>query len=492
MKKGLLILFLNVFVGCNSIQEYKRADVQSGLPETFLEEGVEWKRAQPNANYDRGEWWKIYNDPALNELMDKLNNNNQTIANAFETYKSSQALVWQARSSYFPQLTATQNYTRQREASATEAGKYTHVNGQSLTLTPTWEIDLFNKTGFSVDADKALAESDKDNWIYTRLAQQTSLAQYYFEIAALDVDQKLLDDIVRANFAGLKYAENQMKSGITDELTLITYKNNYHTALQNAENNRINREQYQHAIAVLIGEQPSNFVIKPMYNVKFAPVYIPLMLPSQLIERRPDVAQAENLVKQANAQLGLAKVAYFPTFSYVGSIEWSRTKKYGPIFSLPDLIWSVGPQLSATLFDGGSLLAQKKSSEHTYKAQVASYKNTVLTAFQEVEDQLIAVRSYQKQVDYLHKVAQNNKRNLYLTENQYKQGIVDYYQVISARITYYNSLKSLSDNKSLEKTSEVSLIKALGGGWQEKDLEEKGEDNKNNPKVKNSNNSKAN
>lgn len=472
--KKILVLNLAFFLyfGCSNIQKYKRPEIQGKLPDKFLEQGVEWKVARPNANYDRGDWWKIYNDSELNNLMVKLNSNNQTIANAYENYMSSKALVTQARSSYFPQLTAKQNYTRQREASQNDPSTYTHVNGQSLVLTPSWEIDLFNQIGFNVDSSKAQAEADKDNWIYTRLAQQTSLAQYYFELAALDVQQRLLDDIVEANLAALKYAENQIKSGVTDELTFLTYKNNYQTAVQSSENNKILRQQYQHAIAVLIGENPSSFVIKPTHNVNFNFVNIPVMLPSELVERRPDVAQAENLVKQANAQLGLSKVAFFPSFSYVGSVEWSRSGKYGPIFSLPDLIWSVGPQLSATLFDGGSLLAQKKSTEHTYRAQVASYKNTVLTAFQEVEDQLVAVKSYREQIEALEKISSNYKKNLQLTKNQYKHGIVDYYQVISAKINYYNSLINVSSNQSLEKTSEISLVKALGGGWQPSDIEQ--------------------
>ncbi len=471
--KYLFILLL-ILPSCK-MRDYTRPTTvaQVDLPSTFMEEGIEWKQAKPNANYDRGQWWKIYNDDVLSSLEEKLNSNNQTIISAEQTYKSSLELVKAARASYLPQITANQSFARER-VQATNGSDYSHTDSQSINLNASWEIDLFNVTGYTVDSDAAQAKTDQDNWIYTRLSQQSSLAQYYFEMRALDVDQKMLDNIVDSYKASVKYSENRVKSGISDQLELISFQNSYNTAIQNAENNKITRAQYQHAIAVLIGESPTTFRIKPEYNVNFSAVYVPLMLPSTLIERRPDVARAESLVKQANANLGLAEVAYFPVFSIVGSTTWNTVNNnYGPLFSMPQLLWSVGPQLAMTLFDGGAFIYQKKAAGHTYEAQVASYRSTVLTAFQEVEDQLVAVRYLKTQVEVLKKNVDNNKQNVVFTENQYKHGIVDYYSVLTAKINYYNAVKNLSDTQSIQKSAEVTLFKVLGGGWSDMVEEQK-------------------
>ncbi len=466
MHKRLFILLLIILSSCKTHHYTKPTTIETQT--SFLEAGIMWKEAKPNANYDRGEWWKIYNDATLNDLEEKLKANNQSIISAEKAYRSSLALITQARSSYFPTISATQGLTRQRKQveGSSNNPSYNHTSSQSITLSSSWELDVFNQTGYTVDSSVAQAEANKDNWIYTKLSQQTSLAQYYFEMRALDIDQKMLDDITIANKAALNYAENRYKSGVDDQLDLITYQNNYHSSLQAAQNNKITRQQYQHAIAVLIGQSPSSFTLAPVYTVNFAPVYVPLMIPSQLLERRPDVAQAENLVKQANAQIGIAKSAFFPALSLGASTTWnSQNNHYGPLFSMPQLLWSVGPQLALTLFDGGANFAYLKSIKLSYESQVASYRNTVLSAFQEVEDQLVAVKYLQNQVMQLQKNADNNKKNLKLTENKYKHGIVDYYQVLTAKINYYNSVKSLSDTQSLQKSAEISLIKAIGGGW---------------------------
>jgi NodT family efflux transporter outer membrane factor (OMF) lipoprotein len=469
MHNKYLILLFFLLGSCKMYEYNKPTSIADSAPETFLEEGIKWRQAKPNANYDRGEWWKMYNDATLNELEKKLNSNNQTIISAEQTYKSSLALVKVARSSYFPTINANQNLTRRR-TQAENGIDYSHNNSQLIELSSSWELDVYNAIGYQVDSRDAQAQSDKNNWIYTRLSQQTSLAQYYFSMRALDINQRMLDNIVIANKSSLKYGENRAKSGVIDQLGLIPFQTSYYTAVKSAEDNKILRARYQHAIAVLIAESPSTFIIPANYNVDFSPIYVPLMLPSDLLERRPDVAQAENLVKQANANLGLVSVAYFPVLSIVGTAQWNTVNNnYGPLFSMPQLLWSVGPQLAMTLFDGGGFLYQKESAKYSYDSQVSSYRSTVLSAFQEVEDQLSSVKIYTEEIMALQKNVEYYKEGLDVTNNQYKQGIVDYNEVLTAQVDYYNAVIVSSSVKSLQKVSEITLIKVLGGGWTDED-----------------------
>ena len=466
MKKSF---FLVLLLSSCSI-DYKKPTIIKP-PEQFLEAGVTWSEAKPNANFDGGKWWKIYNDPYLNKLIDEFNRNNQSVISAEYAYKSALELITQARAAYFPTVNGTKAITRQTDPTnpSSNATNYISSNTSSFALTSSWQLDVFNRNKYTVGVQEATALGSKNNWIYTKLSSQTSLAQSYFGLRALDKVQKYLNLIVEKNLAGLKYEENRYKAGIDNELTYLGYKNSYQSSLQAMQNNIISRQQYQHAIAVLIGESPSSFVIEPNYETNLSSTTIPLILPSKLIERRPDVAQAENQVMQANAQIGVNKSAFFPQFNMVSTATWSNALHAGALFTMPQFIWSVGPQLSATLFDGGSRSAQVKSAEQTYLSQVAAYRNTVLSAFQSVEDQLVTIKYLNEQIKALQELVNSAQRSLKLTNNQYKQGIVDNYAVLTAEIALYNAIMGLVNTQSLEKSAEITLIKNLGGGWQQDD-----------------------
>ena len=315
----------------------------------------------------------------------------------------------------------------------------------------------------------AAAQANKAELASQTLSAQSSLAQYYFELRGLDINQKLLDSIVSANQKTLDYTKSNYKAGVIDETALLNAENALHNAKSNAYNNHTTRAQYQHAIAILIGESPSMFKLEPIKNHNNIAISIPVSIPSELLERRPDIAKAEELMKQANAQIGIAKTAFFPSIGISSNFTMSGDG-LGNLLSMPNFIWSVGPQAALGLFDGGARAAQSSSAWAAYEASVASYRQIVLSAFGEVEDQLVSLKNLDKQSQALNKAAINNKHILDISLKQYKSGIIDHSQVLNNQINYYNAQKSAIDMESLKRSAEIGLVKALGGGWTSKNL----------------------
>ena len=461
--KFILCFLLSFLIGCAVGPDYKKPEIEV-ITDKFIESKIQWVEAKPNADIDRGEWWKIYKDSSLNELEDKLNNNNQNIISADHSYKAAMALVKQAKASYLPSASATYDVTKQREKTNNSSSSSKITKDHSLGLSASWELDLWGSIGYTVKANRASAEYSKADWASIKLSMQSSLAQYYFELRAADVEQKMLDDIVKANKAILTYNENRYKSGMIDKSDLYNAQNNYHNSQTDSLNNQAYRSQYQHAIAVLIGESPSIFSLKNNNKNDDMDILVPVTMPSVLLERRPDIAKSEKLVAQSNAQIGTAKTAFFPSLTLGASSNLSGSG-LGDLLSLPNLTWSVGPQLALGLFDGGSRFAQMENAKETYNANVAAYKQTVLSAFSEVEDQLSSLKSLQDQVKLQKKVSDNNMDLLKQTNHQYNAGIIDYASVLNAKITHLNSAKTLSETIKSKRLAEINLIKALGGGW---------------------------
>ena len=448
--------------------EYEKPKI--AFTDQYKYDGIIWQQAQPSADMDRGQWWKIYNDPILNGLIDKLNNNNQDIASAAASYKQSLAIVNEARAAYFPTVNSTYADTSQKTNQPSN-----DTSNHSLNINSSWEIDLWGSTRYTVASDFAAALSSKAYLALTQLSAQSSLAQYYYEIRGLDINQKYLNSIVLANKKMLEYANNRYNSGVDDHLAVLNAKINLENAISNAENNKINRNQYQIAIAILIGEAPSSFSLAPLLGANdniFALTPVPISIPSELLQRRPDIAQAEQLLIQANAQIGVARAAFFPSLQIAASVTMQGNgNTMGQLLSMPNMIWSVGPQLAFNILDGGLRRAQTSAAWAGYEENVALYRQTVLTAFADVENQLVAVKIYNEQAKMLNKAAKQNKELLKLTTNQYKAGTVDYSQILTAQINYYNAAISACSNESLRRSAEILLIKAIGGGWKESDLE---------------------
>jgi len=441
----------------------------------------DWKKAEPRDLSDRGRWWRIFNDPKLNELESRLNISNETILTAAANYQQARAIVDEARAAFFPTLDATWNLSRQKSngstssfVSASSSGVSTGAattkssgnstatisTGHSWLLNATWEPDIWGGVRRNVEAQAANAQSSDALLAATRLSAQASLAQYYFELRGADADQKFLNDTVIDYKKTLKLTLNQYKQGVASSADVVQAQSLLESAQALAINNGIVRAQYEHAIAVLIGVPPAELSI-PFNPLKVTPPSIPLQVPSALLERRPDVAQAERLIAAANANIGVAVSAYYPTLSLTGSL--SSVGK--GLFSIPPFTWALGSQLAETLFDGGLRSATVSAMEAAYCSSVASYRQTVLAAFQNVEDNLASLRILNAQSIVQDKAAASARKALQIEINQYKSGIVPYSSVLVAEITAFTAEKSAVDVNYLRMTSAVGLIKALGGGW---------------------------
>jgi NodT family efflux transporter outer membrane factor (OMF) lipoprotein len=465
MKKNSLLILLTLSLSaCTVGPDYVRP--QATIPAHYKEAPKGWKIAQPQDMASRGAWWQIFNNPQLNSLEAQLTISNQTIAIAAAQYQQALALVDEARAAYFPTINSSVALTRQSSSSAdsstsTKASKVS--NAYSLLLNATWEPDLWGSVRRNVESTKANAEASAAQLAIVQLAAHAALAQYYFELRAVDKDQQLLNDTVNSYQSALKLTQNRYNAGVAGRADIVQAQTQLATAQAQAINNGINRAQYEHAIAVLIGQAPATFALtfKPLAAT---PPIIPSQIPSALLERRPDIAQAERQMAAANAQIGVAIAAYFPDLTLSASANFPGSTLAHWI-SLPALAWAVGPQLAETLFDGGLRSATTKAARANYDASVANYRQTVLAAFQDVEDNLAALRILNAQAVVQNQAATSAQQALKLITNQYKAGIASYSDVIIAQTAAYSAEKSAADVNGLRMTTAVGLVKALGGGW---------------------------
>lgn len=457
----LFVIIIILISSCTVGPDYKKIIVE--LPENFKEINNEkWKKADPNDDKDKGSWWQIFNDIKLNEYEQQLEITNQSIASALAQYEQAQMLVKQAQASYFPTITGTGSTTRQRSnaTSNTPANEYTNYN---TSLNATWIPDLWGNVRRTVEASKAGAEASAAQLANIKLSAQASLALYYFQIRSADNNQKFLDDTVENYKKALKIAEQLHIAGTATLTDYSQAETQLEQAQVLAEDNKITRAQYEHAIAILLGKTPSLFSIEPK-QTKLTPPEIPILLPSQLLERRPDVAQAERLVKQANAQIGIAVSAYFPNLNFSASGGYS-SNMFSNLFNLPSLFWSLGANISENIFEGGASEAKIAEAKANYKAIVAQYRQTVLVAFQNVEDNLVSTKILKTEEDFQKAAANNALIVENLITHGYEVGTNTYTDVINAQNTSFTAQKNLNDITSRRMTNAVNLIAALGGGW---------------------------
>ena len=454
----------------------------------LLANNKDWKIAEPRDHFDRGEWWKLFHDPQLNALETQLNLYNQNIANAVANYYQACAIVDQARAGFFPTLTGSFNILRQKGGGGATTFNSTSGDMTSLGTATTsvvnpnspitttysaflnanWEPDIWGLVRRTVEANLSSAQASEALVAVTRLSAQGALAQYYFELQTLDMDQQLLNNTVRDYKKALQLTRNQYKSGTVSQADILQAQSQLDSAEAEAINNGILRSQYEHAIAVLMGRPPATFALafKPL---KATPPIIPVTVPSIWLERRPDVAQAERLMQQANAQIGIAVAAFYPTLNLSGSLS-TAGRSLGKLINTPSIGWSYGLQLAETILDGGLRSATVKAAKAGYAASVATYRQTVLTAFQDVEDNLVNLRLLKEQSLALNRAAMTARKALRLISNQYKAGTIPYSSVITAEITAFTTQKSANDVMGLQMTAAVGLIKALGGGWSTQDM----------------------
>ncbi|KVD14212.1 efflux transporter outer membrane subunit [Burkholderia ubonensis] len=460
-----------LLAGCAVGPDYHRPDTP--MPAAFKEAPAGWKVAQPADGADRGAWWRVYGDPQLDALIDKLNASNQTIAQSAAAYRQARALVAEARAAYFPTvgLTASGSRSRSPRASLSSGSSSSFGGGSSgsignsysVGLDASWEPDLWGKVSRTVGAQRAGEAAAAADLANARLSQQATLAQTYFQLRTADTLQMLLDDTVASYARSLQLTQNRYAQGVAARADVIQAQTQLQSAQAAAIDNGVARAQYEHAIATLIGEPASTFSLPPLPLAAEPPV-TPVGVPSALLERRPDIAAAERRAAAANEQIGVAISAFFPTLTLsaqggVQSSVWSN------LFTLPARFWTVGPQLAATLFDAGLRAAQTEAARATYDQDVAAYRLSVLTAFQDVEDNLASQRILAREIDVQRQAVDSAEHALAIVTNQYKAGTVDYLNVLTAQTTAFSAHQKLATIAGQRMVSSVGLVKALGGGW---------------------------
>jgi NodT family efflux transporter outer membrane factor (OMF) lipoprotein len=452
--------------GCAVGPDYHRP--AAAVPAAFKEAPEGWKVAQPADHADRGDWWLIYDDAQLNTLMDELNANNQTVAQYAAAYRQARALVGEARAAYFPVISGSFSGTRSRTptrvsnaSGAFPSGNIT--NNVNLGLDATWEPDLWGKVSRTVSSQEAGQLSAAADLANARLSAQGTLAQTYFTLRSLDAQQKLLDDTVVAYQKSLQLTQNQYAQGVAGRADVIQAQAQLQSAQAAAIDNGVARAQDEHAIAVLVGQPASTFSIPPS-PLTATPPTVPLEMPSALLERRPDIASAERKAAAANEQIGVAISAYFPTLtlSASGGFESSVLSQ---LLQMPSRFWTLGPSLAGTIFDGGLRSAQTEAARAAYDEQVATYRQTVLAAFQDVEDNLASQRILGQEVGVQQAAVESAQHALAIVTNEYKAGTTDFQNVLSAQATAFTAEQKLVSIGGQRMVSSVGLVKALGGGW---------------------------
>lgn len=439
-----------------------------------------WKVASPQEAMLRGKWWEVFNDSELNALEEQVNINNQNIKEYFQNLMEARAVIREARAQYWPTVTANPSWQRTRASAnlhntyntsapaSTTAGGQATSSGQETTVWSfpidiSWVPDLFGKIRNEVRQAQYAAQVSAADLENERLTEQASLAQYYFEIRGQDALQTILDETVQADQKALDVTKAAYETGIGDYISVVEAQTTLESAQSQAINVKVARTQYEHAIAVLVGKVATDFSI-PVRPELIIPPPIPVGMPSELLQRRPDVAAAERTLAEANATIGIGYGAFFPsvTLSASGGVESSTLTNW---FTWPSRFWSIGPSISQTIFNGGLYRAELNQYTATYNADVAAYRQTVLIAFQQVEDYLAAVRLYSQQIERQQAAVAHAQEFLNLEMGRYQTGIDPYVNVVTAQTTLLSNQQVLTTIEVQRMTSAVSLIEALGGGW---------------------------
>jgi len=458
--------------GCSFAPKYAKPVVQTPAafkeppPEQFKEaEG--WKAAEPRDDTIRGKWWEMFHEPELNAFEGQVNISNQSVAAALANFLAARAVVKQSRSQYFPTVTASPSVTRARQPAAatqsTASPTSFTATEYSLPFDASWELDFWGRIRNSVKANSLEAQATLADLENVRLSVQAEVAADYFQLRVLDAQKELLDATVRAYQKSLKLIQAQHGAGLASDQDVAQAETQLNTTRAQATDLGIQRAQLEHAIATLLGKPASSFSIAAD-ALAAAPVAIPFGVPSQLLERRPDVAAAERRVAEANAQIGVARAAYFPTITLSGSAGY-QSASLGNLVSAQGLAWSVGSTLAQTLFDGGKRKAVTEQARAIYQGTVANYRQTVLTAFQEVEDNLSTLRILSQELQQQNAAVASSQRYLMLADARYKSGLDIYLDVITAQTALLSNQRTAMNLRMQQMTASVQLIKALGGGW---------------------------
>jgi NodT family efflux transporter outer membrane factor (OMF) lipoprotein len=424
-----------------------------------------WKPSEPNDALDRGAWWQIYNDEVLNGLEVQINISNQNVLAAAASVEEARALVRQAQANFWPQVSLNASRTRTVEGTAPGVvlGTNTTSTVTDLGISGNWEVDLWGRIRRTTESDRASMQSSEAALAGARLAAQAALATDYFELRAQDQLQVIFDDIVAAEKQSLKITENRYRVGVAAKADVVSAQTQLLSSQADQVNAPLQRAILEHAIAVLVGQQPANFSVARATLRTDVPT-VPAGLPSTLLERRPDVAQAERQVAASNAQVGVAISAFFPTLTITGSDDY-RGNTISRLIRTANQVWAIGPSLALSVFDAGLRRAEVAQARAAHEVTVDNYRQTVLTSLQQVEDDIATLRVNEQRAVIEDETVKAAREAETLTLNQYKAGTVPYSSVITAQTTRLNAEETALNVLSSRLQASVALIQALGGGW---------------------------
>jgi NodT family efflux transporter outer membrane factor (OMF) lipoprotein len=423
-----------------------------------------WMTAQPSDAAPRGKWWTVFGDKDLDALEEKVGTSNQDLKAALARYEEARAAAREARADYFPTITGNIQDLRERSSpnfSTITTGK--PYNDYLVQADFSYEIDLWGRVRNEVAAAQNLSKASGADYVGVDLSLRAELAADYFALRGDDAEQKVLDDTVEAYKKALDLTQDRFKGGVAAEADVDQAQTQYQNAKTQSADMHLKRAQLEHAIAVLTGAVPSGFTLAPAPLAATPPV-INAGLPSKLLERRPDVAGAERRVMAANAQIGVARAAWFPDFTLTGLLGFESAQSSNWL-TAGSRIWSLGPSAVVTLFDAGRINALSDEAHAAYDENVANYRKTVLTSYQEVEDNLVALHQLAQEGESQAAALEAAERSLKQSQDRYTGGVVTYLDVVVAENTELQAKLASIDILTRRMTASVQLIKALGGGW---------------------------
>ena len=467
-----LVCLVLTITACTIGPQYQRPEARvptayKELPPASFKAADGWKVAQPNDEAPRGKWWEVFQSPELNALEEQVDISNQTLAVAEAQLRGARAAIGVARAALFPTVTGTASaigaHQSENRPGVTDPSSKTRAD-YLLSLEASYEFDVWGRIRRSVEASTASAQASAADLETARLSIHAELAVNYFALRGLDAQRQLLDFAITAFEKALELTTNRYNAGIASQIEVLQARTQLENTRAQAIEVGVQRALFEHAIAILLGKPPADFSLPPS-PIAVLPPAIPIGLPSELLERRPDIAAAERSVAAANAQIGIAQAAFYPTVS-LRSIVGLESSSLTNLFSWPSALWSLGASVVEIVFDGGRRQAVTEQTQAAYDATVAIYRQTVLTAFQGVEDTLSTLRILEEQAAQQAKAVQAAEAALLLAINRYKGGITTYLEVVIVQNAALTAQRVALDLLTSRMTATVLLIRALGGMWE--------------------------
>jgi NodT family efflux transporter outer membrane factor (OMF) lipoprotein len=470
---SVLILAALLLTGCAVGPKYKTPAVP--VPPAY-KEAANWKTAQPNDQNLGGNWWEIFSDPQLNSLEQQINVSNQNLKAAVAQYQQSRSALRYVRADYYPTVTAGPSATRQmysnnRPPQSTFDGET--FNDFVLPVNFSYQVNAWGRVSKNVESYREQAQASAADLAVVNLSMHAALAIDYFAARSLDAEEKLLQDTVAQYQQAFQLNEDRFQGGLASEVEVEQARTILETTRAQMVDVGVARAQYEHAVAVLVGKPPAEFTLPPL-PLTAPPPSIPIGVPSTLLERRPDIAAAERRVASANAQVGLAKTAYYPLVN-IGASGGFESGSLTTLLQGPSGFWAVGSSAVVTLLDVGRRRAVNDQAKAGYDASVASYRETVLTAFQQIEDNLAALRILEQEAGVQSTAVEAAERSLSLSNTRYEGGVTSYLEVITAQNAALTDEVTAVNVLGRREANAVLLIEALGGGWDSADLPQRPE-----------------